>query len=99
MSGENQRKSQGILRCMISGNPDKVWTRSLSLFHFISFYLILLISQSILHTIELKWLEHLWDYENFVETVVVRASEVWPRNIIWSSFRCSSKCKYAVCTR
>ena len=27
------------------------------------------------HTVELKWLEHLWDYENIYETGVVRANE------------------------
>ena len=32
-------------------------------------------------TVELQWLEHLWDYENMFETEVVRAKE------------CSSKCQ------
>ena len=27
------------------------------------------------YTVELQWLEHLWDYENMFETGVVRASE------------------------
>ena len=27
------------------------------------------------YTVKLKWLEHLWDYENLFETGVVRATE------------------------
>ena len=27
------------------------------------------------HTVELQWLKHLWDFENFFETGVVRANE------------------------
>ena len=27
------------------------------------------------YTVELQWLEHLWDYENLFETGVVRANE------------------------
>ena len=27
------------------------------------------------HTVELQWLEHLWDYENLFETGVVRVIE------------------------
>ena len=27
------------------------------------------------YTVELQWLEHLWDYESMLETGVVRASE------------------------
>ena len=30
---------------------------------------------SLLTTVELQWLEHLWDHENMFETRVVRASE------------------------
>ena len=29
----------------------------------------------ILYTVELQWLEHLWDHENMFETRVVRANE------------------------
>ena len=29
----------------------------------------------LLTTVELQWLEHLWDYENLFETGVVRAIE------------------------
>ena len=29
----------------------------------------------IIHTVELQWLEHPWDYENLFETGVVRAIE------------------------
>ena len=29
----------------------------------------------LLNTVELHWLEHLWDYENMFETGVVRANE------------------------
>ena len=36
-----------------------------------------------LTTVELKWLEHLWDYENFFETGVVRAIE----NLLQSQVR------------
>ena len=28
------------------------------------------------YTVELQWLEHLWDHENLFETRVVRANEV-----------------------
>ena len=28
-----------------------------------------------IYTVELKWLEHLWDHENMLETGVVRANE------------------------
>ena len=31
--------------------------------------------QQIKCTVELQWLEHLWDYENMFETAVVRANE------------------------
>ena len=27
------------------------------------------------HTVELQWLEHLWDYEHLFETEVVRVTE------------------------
>ena len=27
------------------------------------------------NTVKLQWLEHLWDYENYFETGVVRANE------------------------
>ena len=30
---------------------------------------------TILYTVELQWLEHLWEYENEFETGVVRANE------------------------
>ena len=30
-------------------------------------------------TVELQWLEHLWDYENLFEAGVVRAIEVYNR--------------------
>ena len=30
---------------------------------------------SVLHTVELKWLEHFWDHEKMFETGVVRANE------------------------
>ena len=29
------------------------------------------------NTVELKWLEHLWNHENMVETGVVRANECY----------------------
>ena len=29
----------------------------------------------VLYTVELQWLEHLWDYENMFETGVIRAIE------------------------
>ena len=39
------------------------------LFCFLGFFFFIEI------TVELQWLEHLWDYENFFETGVVRAIE------------------------
>ena len=32
---------------------------------------------NITDTVELQWLEHLWDHENYFETGVVRANEGW----------------------
>ena len=30
---------------------------------------------TVVYTVELKWLEHLWDHENLFETGVVRVNE------------------------
>ena len=38
--------------------------------HFLGFFLL---TRFMINTVELQWLEHLWDYENVVETGVVRA--------------------------
>ena len=39
-------------------------------------YVISIKSSSLVHyTVELKWPEHRWDYENMFETGVVRANE------------------------
>ena len=38
-------------------------------------YLYSLVPQSVSYTVELQWLEHLWDYENMFETRVVRSNE------------------------
>ena len=40
--------------------------------HFLGFFLL---TRFMINTVELQWLEHLWDYENVVETGVVRAIE------------------------
>ena len=34
-----------------------------------------MIKMALLYTVELQWLEHLWDHENLFETGIVRASE------------------------
>ena len=51
-------------------------------------------SKSKLNTVELQWLEHLWDYENLFEAGVVRALRINYRarsgGIIGISFRFSS---------
>ena len=36
---------------------------------------IVLVSDHCLSTVELQWLEHVWDHENMFETWVVRAKE------------------------
>ena len=33
------------------------------------------VDDSLPYTVELQWLEHLWNYENMFETGVVRANE------------------------
>ena len=54
------------------------------------------------HTVEHQWLEHLWDYENFLETRVVRAIEGLFRarsgGVIGISFRFTSTGRYIVCS-
>ena len=44
-------------------------------------FFILLVSEAvflnIIFTVELQWLEHLWNHENMFETWVVRANECY----------------------
>ena len=52
------------------------------------------------YTVELQWLEYLWNHENMFETGVVRSNECYrrarPRGIIGISFRFSLMLKYVV---
>ena len=60
-----------------SVDPDKqfimgclIWSNAVCKLNYICTCIFVL-----LHTVELQWLEHLWDYENVFETGVVRANE------------------------
>ena len=45
-----------------------------------------------LYTVELQWLEHLWDYENLFETGVVRAIE----GFLWGQIRRHNRDTFSV---